>query len=253
MTAGEAYGRAHLPSIFAASIDLANIVDVEDVEVCQTGIEYRLASGPKTFTTKDLEDAVASQDDPAVKVPRLKLGHLANLGLMEDGQPAIGTVHNLRTEQGGHLLMGDFKGIPEWLAKILPSAYPARSIEGATQVTTVTDNRWELVITDLALLGVAWPGVTTLEDIQALYSKEGPDNIQVFTTREEVAALSVAAASLVTAQVDVDQVMRAWREHKTGDQMWWWVRSMMMDPNELIVEDEDEGPARTSHSPTPSP
>lgn len=231
----------YVPNIFAASVDLADLVDVEDVEVCQTGIEYRLASGPKTFTTKDLADAMNAQNDSAVKAPRIKLGHFANLGLMEDGQPAIGTVADLHLEQGGHRLMGTYKGIPEWLAKILPSAYPARSIEGAVAVSTVTGNKWELVITDLALLGVIWPGVTTLDDIQALYSKDGPDDIQVLTTREEVAALSVAAAAAVTAQVDADVVLRAWREHKTGDQMWWWVRSMMMDPNELIVEDEDEG------------
>lgn len=230
-----------LPSIFAQSIDLAELVDVTDVEVCQTGIEYHLASGPRTFTTSDLKSAVDSQGDAAVKTPRLKLGHVANIGLMADGQPAIGTVTDMKLEQGGHLITGTYKGIPKWLANILPSAYPARSIEGAVGVKTATQNTWDLVITDLALLGVIWPGVTTLEDIQALYSVDGPDNVQVLTTKEEVAALSVAAAAVVNAQVDTDNVMRAWREHKTGDQMWWWVRSMMMDPNELIVEDEDEG------------
>jgi len=230
-----------LPSIFAASVDLGDLVDIEDVEVCQTGIEYPLSSGPRTFTTEDLADAVAAQDDSAVKVPRTKLGHQANLGLMEDGQPAIGTVTDMRLEQGGHLVMGTLKGVPEWLAKVLPSAYPARSIEGAVGVETVTGHNWRLVITDLALLGVVWPGVTTLEDIQALYSKDGPDNVQVLTTKEEVAALSVVAAAVVNAQVNVDNVLRAYRENKSQDQFWWWVRSMMIDPNELIVEDEDNG------------
>lgn len=222
-------------------IDLAELVDVSDVEVCQTGIEYALASGPRTFTTDDLEDAVASQEDPAVKVPRLKLGHLANIGLMEDGQPAIGTVTDMYLDQGGHLVRGTYKGIPKWLAGILPSAYPARSIEGAVGVQTNTGHGWQLVITDLALLGVVWPGVTTLEDIQALYSADGPDNLTVLKTKEEVEALSVAAAAAVNAQIDVDSVLRGYREQKDGDQFWWWVRSMMMDPNELIVEDEDTG------------
>lgn len=230
-----------VPSIFAASIDLADLVDVEDVEICQTGIEYQLASGPRTFTTDDLKDAVNSQDDPAIKSPRLKLGHEADLGIMDDGQPAIGTVGDMKLVQGGHTIMGSYKGIPEWLAKILPSAYPARSIEGATEVTTNTGHSWRLVITDLALLGVRWPGVSTLDDIQALYSKDGPDNITVLSTKEEVEDLSVAAAALVTAQVDVDQVMRAWRSQKPPEQMWWWPRAMMIDPHELIVEDEDNG------------
>jgi hypothetical protein len=41
--------------------------------------------------------------------------------------------------------------------------------------------------------------------------------------------------------VDVDEIMRAYREQKSPDQYWWWIRSMYMDPNELIVEDEDSG------------
>lgn len=235
--------RRYPPNIFAKNINLAELVDIEDVEVCQTGIKYPLGSGPRTFTTDDLADAVASQDDSAVKTPRIKLGHEAGLGIMEDGQPAIGTVTDMRTEQGGHMLMGTLKQVPEWLSVILPSAYPARSIEGANEVETVTGNKWRLVITDLALLGVVWPGVTTLEDIQALYSKDGPDNVRVLTTKEEVASLSVAAAAAVTAQVNVDDVAREWGKHKreNNNMMWWWVRAMLMDPNELIVEDEDEG------------
>lgn len=236
--------RLQMPSILAASVDLANLVDVEDVEICQTGIQYSLASGPRTFTVEDLQDAIAAQDDPAVKVPRIKLGHIASLGIMEDGQPSIGTVTDMRLEQGDHLIMGTLKSVPEWLSDILPSAYPARSIEAATEATTVTGNNWRMIITDLALLGVLWPGVTTLEDIQALYSKAGPKNLKVLTTKEEVAALSVAAASVVTAQVNVEDVSRAWSQYKrTSDVagMWWWIRAMLQEPNELIVEDEDSG------------
>jgi hypothetical protein len=234
----------HPPNIFARKLDLADLVDIEDIEVVQTGIEYNLASGPKTFTVEDLADAVAAQDDPAVKTPRVKLGHTASLGLMEDGQPAIGTVHDMRLEQGGHTVMGTLKEVPEWLATVLPSAYPARSIEGATDVSTNTGNNWQLVITDLALLGVVWPGVTTLEDVQALYSKNGPDNLTVLTTKEEVAALSVAAAAAVTAQVNVEDVQRSWSQFKaSSDEVgyWWWIRAMLQEPNELIVEDEDTG------------
>lgn len=232
------------PNILAKQIDLAELVDIEDVEVVQTGIEYALASGPKTFTVEDLEDAVSAQDDPAVKTPRVKLGHTANLGLMEDGQPAIGTVTDMKLEQGGHLISGTLKQVPEWLASVLPSAYPARSIEGATEARTNTGNNWRLVITDLALLGVVWPGVTTLEDIQELYSKKGPDNLNVLTTKEEVAALSVAAAAAVTAQVNVEDVQRGWSAFKaSSDEVgyWWWIRAMLQEPNELIVEDEDTG------------
>ena len=125
--------RASAPAV---KIDLAELVDVEDVEVVQTGLKYPLASGPRTFTKDDLADIVSSQGDAAVKTPRLKLGHVANMGLMEDGQPAIGTLEDLTLTQGGHQITGTYKNIPAWLARVLPSAYPARSIEALTSVST---------------------------------------------------------------------------------------------------------------------
>jgi hypothetical protein len=228
-------GVCALGSISAAGSEVADLVDIKDVEIVQTGIEYNLASGPKTFTTDDLKDAVESQNDAAIKAPRLKLGHTASIGLLADGQPAIGTVGNMRLEKDGHLVLGDYLGVPEWLAKVLPSAYPARSIEGITGVSTNTGHKWSLVITDLALLGVVWPGVSTLDDIQALYSVDGPDNVQVLTTKEEVEGIAIRA------QVNNDDILRQYREQKTPDQMWWWVHAMMRDPDELIVEDEDNG------------
>jgi hypothetical protein len=217
------------------------LVNIEDVEIVQTGIEYPLSTGPATFTVEDLADAVEAQGDPAVKAPRLKLGHVANLGLLEDGQPAIGTVGNLRLEQDGHLLVGDYIGVPEWLADILPSAYPARSIEAVTHYATNTGHQWRLIITDLALLGVVWPGVGTLEDIEALYSKEGPDNITVFTTKEEVEAGMPRTRAGLKAAVDAETIRRGYYEQLGSDQFWWWIRSMYLDPNELIVEDEEDG------------
>jgi hypothetical protein len=222
-------------SAAGTAVDGNNLVTVEDVEIVQTGIEYNLASGPKTFTTDDLRDAVESQNDAAVKAPRLKLGHSANIGLLSDGQPAIGTVGNLRLEKDGHLVVGDYVGVPEWLAKVLPSAYPARSIEALTGVKTSTGNAWSLVITDLALLGVVWPGVSTLDDIEALYSKDGPDNVKVLTTKKEV------EETTIKGQINNEDILRQYREQKTPDQMWWWVHAMMREPDELIVEDEENG------------
>jgi hypothetical protein len=227
----------------ATAIEMAELVDIEDVEVVQTGLKYPLASGPRTFTKDDLSDIVSSQGDASVKTPRLKLGHVAGMGIMEDGQPAIGTLEDLKLTQSGHQITGTYKNIPAWLARILPAAYPARSIEALTEVKTSTGNNWSVVLTDLALLGVVWPGVNTLEDIQALYSKEGPDDLQILSTRGEVEAVfgEKLAASGVTAQVDADKISRAYREQKDPDQMWWWIRSMMIEPNELIVEDEEKG------------
>lgn len=222
-------------------VEIPNTVTVRDVEIVQTGIEYPLSTGPVTFTTADLNDIVESQLDPAIKAPRLKLGHSANIGLLEDGQPAIGTLGNLRLEQDGHLVVGDYVGIPAWLADVLPSAYPSRSIEAIWNVETNTGHSWRLVLTDLALLGVVWPGVGTLDDIQALYSESGPDNVRILTTKEEVDAMARPARGSLRAQVDAEDIRRQYYDSTGPDQFWWWIRSMYVDPNELIVEDEDTG------------
>jgi hypothetical protein len=100
-----------------------------------------------------------------------------------------------------------------------------------------------MVITSVALLGIVWPGCTTLEDIQALYSVEGPDNIQILSTKKEVEEVTgqPVAASTLTAQIDVSKIAKSWREQSGADKMFWWIRSMMIEPNELIVEDESSG------------
>src|SRR4051812_20836114 len=138
---------------------------VRNVDVCAVGIEYPLASGPATFTPDDLVQAVASQDDPAVRPPRVWLGHPDDDRFHEgrsspagSAEPALGTVQAMRIEDNGMTLVGDIYGCPTWLAKILSSAYPSRSIEGFQNAQTVTGHEWGLVVTDLALLGVVWPG-----------------------------------------------------------------------------------------------
>jgi hypothetical protein len=221
----------------AGTDDIGPLVNVLGKEIIQTGIEYPLSSGPATFTTEDLADAVASQDDPAIKSPRLRLGHEGLDDPAWDGEPAIGTLGNLRLAQEGHLIVGDYMGIPDWLAKVLPSAYPACSIDGQMGVETNTGHNWRLVVTDLALLGVRWPGVSTLEDIKALYSTSGPDNVTIYATEEEV----MAGTGTVTARTDVDDVRRQFYNQLESGQYWWWVRSQYYDPNELIVEDEESG------------
>jgi hypothetical protein len=220
---------------------------VRDVEICAVGIEYPLASGPKTFTTDDLLAAIRSQDDPAVKAPRVWLGH-ADDDRFHAGratpagtaEPALGTVVNMRVEDEGMTLVGDIAGCPTWLAKILASAYPSRSIEGFEGAQTVTGREWDVIITDLALLGVRWPGVSTIEDIQLLYSEEGPE-VQV----EEAEPMSIAASSTgrIQAQAELEKIRRAFVAQLADLKIpgWPWIRSVLQDPNELIVDDDEGG------------
>lgn len=218
---------------------------VYNVDVCAVGIEYPLASGPATFTPEDLIEAVASQSDTAIKSPRVWLGHpdddrfhAGRATPAGSAEPALGKIINMRVEDNGMTLVGDIEGCPTWLAKILSSAYPNRSIEGFQGATTVTGHEWKLVITDMALLGVTWPGVSTLDDLESLFSEDGPEGVEV---KEE--DMSVAAARAITAQVNVDDVRRAFYNEALGEMdisPWSWIRAIQLDPNEIIIDD-DEG------------
>jgi hypothetical protein len=224
------------------------LVTVADVSLAETGIEYPVSTGTITLTEDDLADMVAAQDDPAIVAPRLKLGHTDprfNVVLL-DGEPAFGTAQNLRLSDNGQTVLADFVGVPKWLADILPSAYPNRSIEGNWDVETVTGHKWRFVCTDVALLGVIWPGISTLDDLQAAYSTDGPEGVEV--TEVAAAAQGISWSRLLngalSASTNLEDVRRSFYDEvatQENGRYWWWVRAVLLDPDELIVDDDDGG------------
>lgn len=220
-----------------------------NIQIIKTGIEYPLSTGPTTFTPEDLADAVASQDDPWTSAPRIWLGHPDDPrihgqrypGGPPSGEPAVGRVTNMRLEDEGNTIVGDLEGIPVWLDRILASAFPSRSIEANFDVKTERGN-WRLVISGLALLGVVWPGVASLEDIASLYTPDGPDDVKIIEATQERPVTTIeASARTVTGQVTVEDLRREFYDGLNGDQAWWWIRAIYLDPNELIVDDDDGG------------
>lgn len=225
------------------------LTTVPNVDIISTGIEYPLASGPTTFTPEDLADAVAAQDDPCIPKPRLWLGHTDDKRIHGDrttgipsGEPAVGKVTNMRLEHDGHKIVGDLQGVPVWLANIFETAYPSRSIEGRFNFKTPSGKKWRLVISELALLGVKWPGVTSLNDIASLFTPDGPEGVVVTEASEEqpVAATVDRSQRQVSAQVTVEDLRRAWYGEAQNDptKKFWWIRTIYVDPNELICDDD---------------
>lgn len=252
------------------------LVTVPNVEILEVGEDWETSTGVFTWTPDDLQSAIESQQDPGIRTPVNKLGHTDP---RFDGQPAIGRVLNLRTKNNGMTLVGDLSGVPSWLAGIMASAYPRRSIEGWFDYTSRTGNEWPFVLTALALLGEAYPAINTLEDIQALYGAEVPELVPPTDTGEVIASRvtdhgtwiratkggtvrwrrrttdqpddtpqdtpkPVEATTMprsVRAAVAVDDIRRAFYEAYDQPQYyWWWVRAVYVDPLELIVDD-DEG------------
>lgn len=241
-------------------------VTIPDVELVSVGMDWPSAGGDITIRFEHLRDAmVAANEDPHVVPPRLKIGHVdprfadpddPGHNPFYDGEPAVGSVHNLRLTNDGATLVGDYVEVPAWLAEALPSAYPSRSIEGAYQPPETAlarpDGRWDVetpggkrysfVLTACALLGVQRPAVQDLDDLERfLVAGEGlvvagtePEGGQpVAATMTDVPAPSLTAS--------VDKVVEAFQfGFADGERMWWWARDVLTEPNE-IVADDDEG------------
>ena len=143
----------------------------DGVELIHAGA-WNISSGTWDASAADLTHAVAALECPAIRPPVLKLGHVDP---RFDGQPAVGRVENLRLADQGRTLLGDYVGHPVWLDKVMASAYPDRSVEGAYNHRCQIGHTHPFVLTAVALLGVTAPGVGTLgrlEDIAAMYGVE---------------------------------------------------------------------------------
>jgi hypothetical protein len=223
----------------SSSIELRTIPDVEIVEV---GWEWPAASGPFTCTSEHLQAAIAAAADPGIKLPRVKLGHVGGHGETGAaiGQPVFGRFDNLRTSATGMTLIGDLVGVPAWLADILPSAYPSRSIEGDWDVQPRPGGPvYSFVVLAVALLGVELPGVTTLEDLRLLY-EQGPDALEPVAAARKGPPQTMPATRPTeppAAMVQPGDVVRAFYEEAPWSQ---WIREVYVEPPVLIVEDDDE-------------
>jgi len=218
---------------------------LKNVPIASTGIEYALSTGKHTFTPEDLADAVAAQEDPAIVQPRIWLGH-TDPRFNGDGEPALGRVEAMRLSEDGNTILGDYVGLPEWLAKIMPVAYPSRSIEGQVNAKTVTGKQYGLVITAVKQLGIVWPGISTLEDIPVLLSSQGPKDVKIEAAKG--GTLDIAA------EVNVEDVRRAFYDElqaqEDPNKKWWWIRvqQVVSGKGQLIVDDDNGQLYRVEYS-----
>ncbi|MEJ6013809.1 hypothetical protein WG936_08170 [Corynebacterium sp. H127] len=208
--------------------------DVPDVELLKVG-QWPLSTGTVEFTTEDLAAAVRASQSPAVSRPVIKLGHCDP---RFDAEPAVGFVDNLRLSSDGTTLVGDLRGVPAWLADIMPSAYPRRSIEGAFSYRDQSGVIHSFALTGLALLGVTPPAVGTLSslrDVAALYE------VNAKAGRDGPAEGIRIMPEIVQAAASVEDVRRHFYEAGPGAKSFMWIEEMFLDPSEVIVMDEEDG------------
>jgi hypothetical protein len=222
----------------------------DDVELIAAG-EWELSTGPASFTTADLQSAVAAAQCPSVGWPVLKLGHHDP---RFDGEPAIGSVVGLRLNETQTKIIGDYAGMPDWLGDILPSAYPKRSVEGSWNFPCQQGHIHPFVITAVALLGVTPPGVGTiagLNDIAALYGIDLPAAAPEPAEAAARFTLDLPPGGLMPSPpgstpvfraagtaTTIDDVRRAFYEDAPWSQ---WIIELQLDPPVLIVSDDADG------------
>lgn len=234
------------------------LVTVPNVEIVAVGEDWPASTGPVTITEDDLRAAIAALDDPAVKTPKLKLGHLdprftpdesdpswdptdKTWSNIFDGTPALGKYVNLRLANNAQSIVADIVGVPKWLADIMPTAYSSRSIEGWWDVKTSTGHTHQFVISACVLLGIYGPAIETLEDLQVLFSPDGPDGISMVEGERVAAIQGGEMPRRIAASVAIEDVRRSFYETVAiDDKFWWWITQVYADPPLLIVDD-DEG------------
>lgn len=229
---------------------------VTGVEIATVGMDWPASTGAYTCTFEHLADAMeAANSDPHVMSPRLKLGHTSQLNgeLNEvahdpfadlgDGAPAFGRVVNLRLENGGAVLVGDFIEVPAWLADAMPSAYPSRSTEVRLMYTTEGGKQYSAVITAVALLGPFEPAIKDLDDLERLLIQGPESTAAVAAATPEEGRMPEIDASVATGTIR-ERFNFDWAVSEPVEGLntyWWWARDVRVDPNEIIADDDEGG------------
>lgn len=180
---------------------------IQGVELVKTG-RWKISTGEWRVTAADLASAVAAHRAGILRKPVVKLGHTG----MGDAAPALGYVDNLRTTDGGDTLIGDLVNVPAAVAKLLPMAYPDRSVEALRHYTDHTGRTWPLVLDGLALLGATAPGVGALKSLQDVGELYG-----VAASRVSIPAPAPARPHIIagTARLDTRVRVAAARRART--------------------------------------
>jgi hypothetical protein len=186
----------------------ADLARRSDVELIRTG-SWAASSGAWNPTRQDILAAVEAMKCPAVRRPRIKLGH-TDERFNGDGQPALGWFENLRTGDGGHTLVADQVALP-WLNQVQAAAYPDRSIEGAYRYRCGLGHEHPFVLTAVALLGVTPPAVSTLKSVQDLPDMLGVAAAEDVPDGAEHVELTILAADAHPGDgADEDALKRYW-------------------------------------------
>lgn len=206
------------------------LVTIPNVPIVSVGDNWPAQTGPVNFTRDECMSMAAATDDPLIPKPRLKLTLMDDTHGVPITEPAFGRVTNMRFDEPSQTIYGDYEGVPEWLADVLPAAYPNRSVETYVNLTTANGFH-SCVIGAVQLLGVEWPGCTVLADLPLYFGKDQPKTVSIKLGGTPMAKLAVG----------VEDIRRAYYDQLDGQGNYsWWIKQVFVEPDQLVVEDEWE-------------
>ncbi len=145
---------------------MAELYTLQGVEIFASG-----TWNGNTYTEKDLDEIVRAFNETGLKPP-LKLGHderqiLAN----NSGMPALGWVKNVYRK--GKKLLADIVDVPKRIYEAIKrGAY--KKVSSEIFVNYTHNNKvYPYALKAVALLGADVPAVTSLADVEALYTAQG--------------------------------------------------------------------------------
>lgn len=154
--------------------------ELKDVELFSVGKHTDSEGNTDVYTTKDLDDMVASFDELRATIrPRLKLGHDKTQKLLqEDGLPAAGW--GTRLFRRGDILVGDFGEVPEKIHQLIKNGAYKKISSEVLWNATINGKKYRRVLDAAALLGADLPALTCLADVVALYGHESTTEIKSY-------------------------------------------------------------------------
>jgi Mu-like prophage I protein len=183
---------------------MVNLVTVKNRELVKVG-KYDLSTGEFEATQELIQSAIKAHEAGVLRKPVVRLGHNDP---RFSGDPAVGWIDNVRASEDGNTLYGDLVGVPEWLANVMPSAYPSVSIEGLYDYTAPDGSTHDFILTGLALLGVTPPGISDLksvQDVAKLYEVDSPIAAAIGEIGGTAVKFTVEAAQTQTEKLETQK------------------------------------------------
>lgn len=185
---------------------------IAGVELMKVG-DWPAKSGDFKVTRTVLADAARAFEAGVLRKPPLKLGHWDP---RFEGSPALGYVDNMRLTDGGDTLVGDYVNVPATIARLIPHAWPDRSIEGLYDYRATDGTVWPFIVTSVALLGATDPAgreLRSLQDVAELYGLDA----EVAASARRAVMFTVRASQSAAARRRAVQVAaaRRRRNHRT--------------------------------------